>query len=736
MMLRGSMSISAQSSENCDVLTTEDCSGSDDDDSKQSDMAEIPPEFRNCWKAAVKTPQDFTLWSKVVAYAERMKDLAACRKAFDALLTCFPLAQIYWKKYADIEQHLGSIEETEKIFIRALKSNPLNVTLWTSYISFLLKKEKKKLPKPAEQLQGVFGQAIDACGLEYRSDELWSLYIDYEIKGGRIKNAMALYIRLLNIPTQQYQLHFERFKIFIATHSPVEFLTTEELNTIHAKLQVDNDNDQVSSEDVPSGDIADSLTESNLQEIRQYVLDTGNQMYLLNKEQVKKRCAFEEGIKRLYFFATPLSVKQLQNWRKYLNFEISQGHHERVVVLFERCLMPCVKYEEFWLLYACYMEKHSVEAARSIFERACRIHLPLKFTLHLHWALFEEKHGQLNSSREILSNLEIILPGVVMVRLRRVNFERRNGNLQEAERLLREAAQNSSGSEMAFYTVKLARLLLKLKSDPEKARDVLIGGLKKEPNSPFLHECLLEMEISRDAGDDVMLCVERALNSNIHDAIKGILSQRRLEFLEDCGNSMNSLFNAYEEHQILLEKQEELKRKANDKDEDKNDKKVKSKSDNSSVIEDVPIPGVSEPVIPSATSEKSVSAENTTGSSTPPTNVNVPTKSFYHQQTQRSQVFVPRPAVRPYVHPFLSHMSRGFAPLQRMAPPMPPHHMGGPPPPMPPHHMGGPPPPMPPHHMGGPHNPPPPYNYGPWFQNFGGFNNPQPWNYNRYYPPF
>lgn len=69
-----------------------------------------------------------------------------------------------------------------------------------------------------------------------------------------------------------------------------------------------------------------------------------------------------------------------------------------------------------------------------------------------------------------------------MVRLRRVNFERRNGNLQEAERLLREAAQNSFPPEIAsFYSVKLARLLLKLKRDPEKAREVLIEALKKEP---------------------------------------------------------------------------------------------------------------------------------------------------------------------------------------------------------------------------------------------------------------
>ncbi|XP_075693303.1 pre-mRNA-processing factor 39-like [Rhinoderma darwinii] len=718
----GSLSISSQSSQNCDVLTTEDCSGSDDEDNSS-----MPPDFSSYWRAATMKPSDFTSWTKLVAYAEKEKNLAACRKAYDAFLMCFPLSHIYWRKYTDIEERLGSSEEAEKIFVRAVKSNPLNVTLWTSYILFLSKKVKLNMP---EKLQGVFKDAIDACGMDFRSDELWSLYIEYEIKHGNFKEAMALYNRVLNIPTQRYQMHFERFKILVSTQSPIEFLTMDEINVIHAKIQVENDNDQIAAEDLPSGDIADSLTEIDVQKIRQQILETKAHIYLQNEVQVQNRCVFEDAIKRLYFLASPLNVKQLQNWRKYLDFEASQGPHERVVILYERCLMPCAMYEEFWLLYAQYMERHSVEAARSVFERACRIHLPLKFTLHLQWALFEEKHGQLDSARAILCNLENVLPGVVMVRLRRVNFERRNGSLQEAERLLREAAQNSSSSEMAaFYTVKLARLLLKLKRDPENARDVLIEALKKEPNSPYLYQCLLETEISRDAVDDAMQCVERALNSNIHDSIKGILSQRRLELLEDCGNSIKSLFNAYDEHQTLLKKQKDLKRKANDK--NKEDQKVTTQSANPSVKDNISIPGVSRPTItsvaPSLVSTQSAAATNssTTVSFTQKTIVKVSksTEPVRSQPTPNTQVQVPAPRakIRPYVPPHRS----SFLPVM-------PSIVSGP---VPQSRMSYR-PPMPPQLMGGPHGPIPPYNYGPWFQNFGGYSSPQPWNYNQFYPPF
>ena len=46
----------------------------------------------------------------------------------------------------------------------------------------------------------------------------------------------------------------------------------------------------------------------------------------------------------------------MKNWESYLDFEISEGDHERTVTLFERCLIPCALYEQFWIKYARYME--------------------------------------------------------------------------------------------------------------------------------------------------------------------------------------------------------------------------------------------------------------------------------------------------------------------------------------------------------------------------------------------
>lgn len=53
-------------------------------------------------------------------------------------------------------------------------------------------------------------------------------------------------------------------------------------------------------------------------------------------------------IKRPYFHVKPLERAQLKNWMDYLDFEISEGNSQRIYVLFERCMIACALYEDFW----------------------------------------------------------------------------------------------------------------------------------------------------------------------------------------------------------------------------------------------------------------------------------------------------------------------------------------------------------------------------------------------------
>lgn len=131
--------------------------------------------------------------------------------------------------------------------------------------------------------------------------------------------------------------------------------------------------------------------------IREKVIAARAEAYAKLEDEIRKIWAYEEGIKRPYFHVKPLERVQLKNWKDYLDFEIANGNHDRVVILFERCVIACALYEEFWQKYASFVEAHSLKKCHDVYERACTIHLPKKANIQLSWAAFEEEQGKKNS---------------------------------------------------------------------------------------------------------------------------------------------------------------------------------------------------------------------------------------------------------------------------------------------------------------------------------------------------
>lgn len=60
-------------------------------------------------------------------------------------------------------------------------------------------------------------------------------------------------------------------------------------------------------------------------------------------------------VKRPYFHVKALERTQIKNWRDYVEAEMAKGdeNHRRIVLLFERCLIACALYEDFWLKVPC-----------------------------------------------------------------------------------------------------------------------------------------------------------------------------------------------------------------------------------------------------------------------------------------------------------------------------------------------------------------------------------------------
>lgn len=103
--------------------------------------------------------------------------------------------------------------------------------------------------------------------------------------------------------------------------------------------------------------------------------------------------------------------------------------------------------------------------------------------LDSHESLSSSPSGDLTEARRVLEALEKKLPGLAVVRIRRAALERRAGQLDQSEALLREAVAESKEKPTlhAFYSIKLARLLLKLGRDPSNARRVLQEALEISP---------------------------------------------------------------------------------------------------------------------------------------------------------------------------------------------------------------------------------------------------------------
>lgn len=56
----------------------------------------------------------------------------------------------------------------------------------------------------------VFESAVAAAGMDFRSDKLWEMYVEWEKEQGDLKAITAIYDRVLSTPTQLYSHHWEK----------------------------------------------------------------------------------------------------------------------------------------------------------------------------------------------------------------------------------------------------------------------------------------------------------------------------------------------------------------------------------------------------------------------------------------------------------------------------------------------------------------------------------------------
>ncbi|EIE26590.1 hypothetical protein COCSUDRAFT_59113 [Coccomyxa subellipsoidea C-169] len=229
-------------------------------------------------------------------------------------------------------------------------------------------------------------------------------------------------------------------------------------------------------------------------------------IYEASKEEVGRRKVFEDAIKRPYFHVKALDGAQLAAWSRLLDYAEERGDNSVTTHLYERCLVACAQYHDFWARYIRFLEPREPEAAKDAMLRAQGIHCKAQPEMQLLAARFLERHGDIAAARAayelVLSKLA---PGLVSAVLACANFERRQGVKAAACRIFDDAvaaaAEKGPQGEKtyAFLVVSHAHFLMQSYKDIDAARAAFAAALQKAPGSITLWEGAIHLEESVDA---------------------------------------------------------------------------------------------------------------------------------------------------------------------------------------------------------------------------------------------
>ncbi|XP_018018000.1 uncharacterized protein LOC108674549 isoform X2 [Hyalella azteca] len=338
---------------------------------KQRKEAEVQAAWETLhqyWQFVQDNPYDFNGWTYLLSHVEAMDNIDAARAALDGFLPLYPYCFAYWRKISDMELKHGSPERSLGLLLEGARCIPVCTELWTAALQAL-----QKYASENDLDKSVVTQAIEDCmecvGASYRSVEVWDYCIQYYTQQENFIKLVQVYKKLLSTPTKQYNKHWDRFLELVRDYHPRSLLPPEEYEAARKACCK-----QLNLKYTPGPLLPPNAPKKTQQPedklsaaIKEKLVASLVPVHEANEKAVNRRWKFEERIKRPYFHIKALDRRQLKNWNEYLDLEIKEGDAFRVIVLFERCLVACAQYEEFWCRYARYMEQHVANVKAGVF---------------------------------------------------------------------------------------------------------------------------------------------------------------------------------------------------------------------------------------------------------------------------------------------------------------------------------------------------------------------------------
>lgn len=351
-------------------------------------------------------------------------------------------------------------------------------------------------------------------GLDFLSHPFWDKYLQFEenLEAGDNK-IFAILARIIQIPMHQYARYFESYR-HLAQARPLNELAPPEI-IAQFRAEVEG-----AAAGIPPGSRSEAETE---RDVRMRVDGYHLEIFSRTQTETTKRWTYESEIKRPYFHVTELDEGQLSNWRKYLDFEESEGSYARTQFLYERCLVTCAHYDEFWIRYARWMsgQEGKEEEVRIIYQRASTVYVPISRPMvRLQYAYFEEMCGRTDIAKDIHGAILISMPGHVETIISFANLSRRHGGLEAAIDVYKSQIDSADCDiqTKAALVAEWAKLLWKIKGSPEEARQVFQKNQHWYPDSRPFWMSYLMFELEQPTSADTEQAQYQRIKQVIEDA--------------------------------------------------------------------------------------------------------------------------------------------------------------------------------------------------------------------------
>lgn len=352
-----------------------------------------------------------------------------------------------------------------------------------------------KTDEPGHRL---FERGANCVGLDFLAHPFWDKYIEFEERLDAFDKIFAILSRVIHIPMHQYARYFERYRQLAQGRPLTELAPAEILSQFRTEVEA-------TSGQVPPGAKSEAEVERDLR-LR---LDTYHlEIFSKTQTETTKRWTYESEIKRPYFHVTELDDGQLANWRRYLDFEEAEGSYTRIVFLYERCLVTCAHYDEFWLRYARWMsaQPEKEEETRNIYQRASTIYVPIAYpTVRLHYAYFEEMTEHIDIAKDIHEAILFVLPNHIETIVSLANLSRRHGKLEDAIEVYKSRLEipGCDATTKAALVAEWAILLWRVKGSPDDARKVFQDNQQNYLDSRAFWTRYLLFELEQPTTQDV-----------------------------------------------------------------------------------------------------------------------------------------------------------------------------------------------------------------------------------------